>query len=52
MEKEQVLKKAGIDERAKIVSFEFLPKAALLTALEAEFWTQVMALVSLGYRLQ
>lgn len=52
MEKDPVLKKAWIDEGAKIVSFEFLPKANLLTALETEFWNQVMALVSLGYRLQ
>jgi len=49
---EKVLKKAWIDEEKKIVSFEFLQGAVVYTALEAEFWRKVMALVGKGYALQ
>lgn len=48
----EIWKKAWIDESRQIVSFEFLPDTQVYVALEQEFWDRIVALCSLGYRLQ
>lgn len=47
-----IRKSAWIDSDNRIVSFQQIGAASCYTADEPEFWPHIMALVSVGYRLQ
>lgn len=47
-----VRKSAWIDSVNRIVSFQKMTDASCFTAAESDFWTHIMELVNVGYRLQ
>lgn len=47
-----IQKHAWIDSANRIVSFNKIREATCYTAIELEFWSHIMELVNIGYRLQ
>lgn len=48
----EIRKRAWIDSVNRIVSFRQICDAACFSAGETDFWSHIMKLVDVGYRLQ
>jgi len=46
------MKKAWIDEINCILSFHEIPGAEIFCAVESEFWSRVLTLSGLGFRIE